>query len=38
MLFAESPINETLPKAPQTQALTALTSNFGLVGWAQFAW
>ena len=24
-------LSKTLPKAPQTQALTALTSNFGLV-------
>ena len=29
---------ETLPKALQTQALTALTSNFGLVGLVQYAW
>ena len=31
-------IIETLPKALQTQALTALTSNFGLVGLVQYAW
>ena len=30
--------NETLPKALRTQALTALTSNFGLVGLVQYAW
>ena len=29
---------ETLPKALQTQVLTALTSNFGLVGLVQYAW
>ena len=29
---------ETLPKALRTQALTALTSNFGLVGLVQYAW
>ena len=29
---------KTLPKALQTQALTALTSNFGLVGLVQYAW
>ena len=29
--------NETLPKALRTQALTALTSNFGLVGLVQYA-
>ena len=29
---------ETLPKALRTQALTALTSNFGLVGSVQYAW
>ena len=28
----------TLPKALPTQALTALTSNFGLVGLVQYAW
>ena len=32
-------INEkTLPKALRTQALTALTSNCGLVGLVQYAW
>ena len=30
--------DETLPKALGTQALTALTSNFGLVGLVQYAW
>ena len=29
---------KTLPKALQTKALTALTSNFGLVGLVQYAW
>ena len=29
---------ETLPKALRTQVLTALTSNFGLVGLVQYAW
>ena len=29
---------ETLPKARETQALTALTSNFGLVVLVQYAW
>ena len=29
---------QTLPKALRTQALTALTSNFGLVGLVQYAW
>ena len=29
-------INKTLPKALRTQALTALTSNFGLVWWVLF--
>ena len=28
---------KTLPKALRTQALTALTSNFGLVGLVQYA-
>ena len=31
-------VEETLPKALRTQALTALTSNFGLVGLVQYAW
>ena len=31
-------IQETLPKALRTQVLTALTSNFGLVGLVQYAW
>ena len=31
-------ISKTLPKALRTQALTALTSNFGLVGLVQYAW
>ena len=26
-------VEETLPNALRTQALTALTGNFGLVGW-----
>ena len=29
---------KTLPKALRTQALTALTSNFGVVGLVQYAW
>ena len=29
---------KTLPKALGTQVLTALTSNFGLVGLVQYAW
>ena len=29
---------KTLPKALRTQALTALTSNFGFVGLVQYAW
>ena len=29
---------QTLPKALRTQALTALTNNFGLVGLVQYAW
>ena len=29
---------ETLPKALRTKVLTALTSNFGLVGLVQYAW
>ena len=29
---------ETLPKALRTQALTALTSNFGLVGLVRWVW
>ena len=29
---------KTLPKALRTQALTALTSNCGLVGLVQYAW
>ena len=31
-------IKKTLPKALRTQALTTLTSNFGLVGLVQYAW
>ena len=31
-------INETLPKALRTKALTALTSNFGLVGLIWWVW
>ena len=31
-------LQKTLPKALRTQALTALTSNFGLVGLVQYAW
>ena len=30
--------DETLPKALRTQALTALTSNFGSAGLLQYAW
>ena len=29
---------QALPKALQTQAFTALTSNFGLLGLVQYAW
>ena len=29
---------KTLPKALRTKAVTALTSNFGLVGLVQYAW
>ena len=29
---------KTLPKALRTQALTALTSNFGLIGLVQYVW
>ena len=29
---------KTLPKALRTQALAALTSDFGLVGLVQYAW
>ena len=29
---------KTLPKALRTQALTALTSNFGLVGLVRWVW
>ena len=32
------PAKKTLPKALRTQALTALTSIFGLVGLVQYAW
>ena len=31
-------IYKTLPKALRTQASTALTSNYGLVGLLQYAW
>ena len=31
-------LKKTLPKALRTQVLTALTSNFGLVGLVQYAW
>ena len=31
-------VQETLPKALRTQALTALTSKFGLVGLVWQAW
>ena len=31
-------ITKTLPKALGTQALTALTSNFGLAVLVQYAW
>ena len=31
-------MEKTLPKALRTQVLTALTSNFGLVGLVQYAW
>ena len=30
--------DKTLPKTLRTQALTALTSNFGLEGLVQYAW
>ena len=32
------PKMKTLPKALRTQALTALASNFGVVGLVQYAW
>ena len=32
------PNQKTLPKALRTQALTALTSNFGLVGLVRWVW
>ena len=31
-------VDKTLPKALRTQALTALTSNFGLVGLVRWVW
>ena len=31
-------LRKTLPKALRTQALTALTSNFGLIGLVQYVW
>ena len=31
-------LTKTLPKALRTPGLTALTSNFGLVGLVQYAW
>ena len=31
-------MEKTLPKALRTQALTALTNDFGLVGLVQYAW
>ena len=31
-------LKKTLPKALRTQALTALTSNFGLIGLVQYVW
>ena len=36
--FYRSHYKKTLPKALRTQALTALTSNSGLVGLVQYAW
>ena len=36
--YVDAEIRQTLPKALQTQALTALTSNFGFVGLVQYAW
>ena len=35
-MFALAHLNETLPKALRTQALTALTSGFGLIWWVGF--
>ena len=35
--WGDERINKTLPKALRTQVLTALTSNFGLVGLVQYA-
>ena len=32
----EPEIKETLPRALKTQALTALTSSFGLIWWVEF--
>ena len=37
-LYKSGEKNETLPKALRTQALTALTSNFGLVGFVRWVW
>ena len=37
-LLHKAVLNKTLPKALRTQALTALTSNFGLVGLVRWAW
>ena len=34
----EASRKKTLPKALRTQALIALTSDFGLVGLVQYAW
>ena len=36
--FNRKQTRKTLPKALRTQVLTALTSNFGLVGLIQYAW
>ena len=36
--LAHTSFVKTLPKALRTQALTALTSTFGLVGLVQYAW
>ena len=38
VIITYRPQKETLPKALRTQALTALTSNFGLVGLVWYVW
>ena len=38
LLSAQKPDKKLLPKALWTKSLTALNSNFGLVGLVQYAW